>query len=141
MSHLYAIFYSTFSSTLLYTQFNEIKPLGKISDLQCQNRTMSSRRRPRAVLNMLFFVSVILILRISNFFLHLVEITLYQKKVSQFNTSQKKLFYEIFVYKISVREMVWKLSILTLKLLNVLKRRQCFKERWQILRASDPKIE
>ena len=63
-------------------------------------------------------------------------------KILQFNTSQKKLaFYEIFVYRTLVGEMVWKLSILTLKLLNLLKSRLSFKERWKISRVKKPKAK
>ena len=56
------------------------------------------------------------------------------------NTSQKKLaLYEIFVYRTSGRKMVQKLSVLTLKLSNVLKSRLCFKERRQITKENNPK--
>ena len=62
-------------------------------------------------------------------------------KILQFNTSQKLAFYEIFVYRILVRELVCKLSILTLKLLNLLKSRLSFKERWKISRVKKPKAK
>ena len=44
-------------------------------------------------------------------------------KILQFNIFQKKLtFYEILLYRILDWYVVWKSSILTLKLLNVLKK-------------------
>ena len=37
--------------------------------------------------------------------------------------------------------MVWKLSVLTLKLLNLLKSRPCLKDRWKISRVNNPKTK
>ena len=51
-----------------------------------------------------FLCPIKMMLRISNFFLHLVETNFfYQKKVTEFNTSQNELaFYQIYFYRISV---------------------------------------
>ena len=73
-------------------------PMPKQNDDSC----LQEKQEPYTTYTFLY--SVKLMLRINNFFLNLVEITLYQKKVSQFNTSQKEFgSYEIFVYRKAVR--------------------------------------
>ena len=46
-------------------------------------------------------------------------------------------FMRYYVYRVLVWKMVRKFSILTLKLLTMLKRWLCFKERWQISRVKN----
>ena len=63
-------------------------------------------------------------------------------KILQFITSQKELaFYEIFTYRILVRKIISKRSMLTLKLLIFLKNRLCLKERLKISRVNNPKTK
>ena len=69
------------------------------------------------------------------------ELSMSVKEITDRKKKKKRefAFYEIFFCRISVRWIVTNLSILTLKLLNMLKSRLCFKERWQISRVNNPK--
>ena len=76
-------------STLLYPILQNAlrswgqQPLGKTWDLQCQNGAMTriSRKTKSCRQHALFLWPVKLMLRISNLFLHLIEITHFQKYI------------------------------------------------------------
>ena len=86
-SHLYFIFSIIFKSTLLYPiSQNALRswwqqPLGKTWVLQCQNGAMThiSRKTKSCRQHALFLWPVKFMLWISNLFLHLIEITRFQK--------------------------------------------------------------
>ena len=86
-NHLYFIFYIIFKSTLLYPSFTKrfeimvTATLGKTWVLQCQNGAMThiSRKTKSCRQHALFLWPVKLMLWISNLFLHLIEITCFQK--------------------------------------------------------------
>ena len=89
---IWVIFNSYFlkcKSTLLYPVLQNAlrswgqQPLGKTWDLQCQNGAMTriSRKTKICRQHALFLWPVKLMLRISNLFLHLIEITHFQKYI------------------------------------------------------------